>query len=112
MIDFAQCDVNDVTIPHELYILRKNIVCYVINYREGYYEFRNGNIDGYIIKLKRVFNDLTLDMKFILLFDFVSPSAYQGCLTSEMKFICNLKYIGFSVYYNISLVFEHVSFKS
>ena len=32
--DFALCDMNDVTIPHALCI-EKNIVYYVISFREG-----------------------------------------------------------------------------
>ena len=33
------CDMNDVTIPHALCI-EKNIVFYIINFREGWYGFR------------------------------------------------------------------------
>ena len=37
--DFVRCDMNDVTIPHALCI-DKNIVYYVISFREGCYGFR------------------------------------------------------------------------
>ena len=37
--DLLRCDMNDVTIPHALCI-EKNIVYYVISFREGWYGFR------------------------------------------------------------------------
>ena len=64
-IDLAWCDNNDATIPHALCI-EKNIVYYVISFREGRYGFRKpqyritlfeinrimtDNIDGYIINV-------------------------------------------------------------
>ena len=36
---FVRCDMNDVTIPHA-FVLRKNIVYYVIGFREVWYVFR------------------------------------------------------------------------
>ena len=68
--DFVLCDMKDVTIPHALCI-EKNIVYYVISFREGWYGFRkpqcgdpehritlcemnsikSDNISGYIINV-------------------------------------------------------------
>ena len=103
------CDMNEVTIPHALFI-ENNIVYYVISFREGWYEFKKSqcgdpehriklceinsiktnNIDGYIT-MRFIFKEMNKSIgKIINKSDFNLSKTYDVWknLSSHSQLIC------------------------